>query len=290
MANLSLQVWQFHPFVKWQGTGDDLTWTSSSLGPCSLLPHWLLGSFQPPELQACEELERGESHSASSRVWRVRSELAWRQNIPRLHHIKKDGEACPHLRLNCWCQDNAPGLPLQLSDITRAPCPVTRETWEHPCFRASAVPVQEVVVPQHPQEARGVGDRVKLFVHLLQLLLHDVSSLTFCLTAGTGPVDKHQRAFRKGHTAVGSAHASHSVAHLCLQPPPSCELYRWSNGSTVCTPALSTCPVERALFSGCVAGGQPQHRWCCRPFQRHLLITTLYQLCVQSTAQKDISR
>lgn len=132
MANLSPQVWQFHPFVKWQGTGDDLTWTSSSLGPCSLLPHWLLGSFQPPELQACEELERGESHSASSRVWRVRSELAWRQNIPRLHHIKKDGEACPHLRLNCWCQDDAPGLSLQLSDITRAPCPVTRASGPAP--------------------------------------------------------------------------------------------------------------------------------------------------------------
>lgn len=46
----------------------------------------------------------------------------------------------------------------------------------------------------HPQEACGVGYRVKLLVHLLQLLFHDVSGFAFCLTAGTGPVGNHQRA------------------------------------------------------------------------------------------------
>lgn len=48
-------------------------------------------------------------------------------------------------------------------------------------------PVEEVVPPHHAQEARGVRDRIQPVVHLLKLLLDDVSGLALCLAAGTGP-------------------------------------------------------------------------------------------------------
>lgn len=190
-------------------------WTSSRLGHYCLPPRWPLGSFRPPELQACEELtERRELLNFLLRLGRA------------AHHpwtplaLNQEGRAC-RLRLECGHQGRAPGLLLRPLGNPQLRVP-WKEAGSASC-EAEAIPVQEAAVAYHPQEARGVGDRVQLPVHLLQLLFHDVSSLAFCLTAGTGPEGNHQRAIRK---------RTHDCRVGLLRPRPPLP-------STRCVPAAS---------------------------------------------------
>lgn len=100
-----------------------------------------------------------EYHARSCRLTSQPEAQAARRSIPRKHAIHTAGPPC------------------------LAPA---QEAGPH-------IPVKEVVAANHPKKASGVGDRVEPVVHLLKLLVHDVSGFTLCLTAGTGPVGKRQR-------------------------------------------------------------------------------------------------
>lgn len=54
---------------------------------------------------------------------------------------------------------------------------------------ATLSPVQEVVPADHPQEASWISHWVQLVIHLLKLLVHDISSFTLSLTASTGSAE-----------------------------------------------------------------------------------------------------
>lgn len=77
-------------------------------------------------------------------------------------------------------------------------------------------PVEEVVAAHHPEEARGVGHGVELVVHLLTLLVHDVSGFALRLAAGAGPGAE----CGDGPSESGGVSAG-VYAWSCATPPPN---------------------------------------------------------------------
>ena len=130
-------------------------------------------------------------------------------------------------------------------------------------------PVKEVVAANHPEKASGVGDRVEPVVHLLELLVHDVSGFTLGLAAGTGPAGKQQRKVLSAAGLFRGPVRGSSVARLLPNPlvltlspfcspqsscscpalPPGCKPSsgRGCTGAQAALPASSLCPT----WTGC---------------------------------------
>ena len=120
-------------------------------------------------------------------------------------------------------------------------------------------PVKEVVAANHPKKASGVGDRVEPVVHLLELLVHDVSSFTLGLAAGTGPAGKQQRKVQSATgllrgPVLGSSMARLLPSPLLLPLSPFCSL------QSTCTPPGCKPPSGRGCTSAQVA--LPASRVC----------------------------
>lgn len=132
------------------------------------------------------------------------------------HFLPRPGGAAVTPRARAPCsplQTPIPPEPMQLEG--HGSC----TAWE----AGPHAPVKEVVAANHPKKASGVGDRVEPVVHLLELLVHDVSSFTLGLTAGTGPAGKQQRKVPSAAGLLQGPVLGSSTAQLlpsCSPPAP----------------------------------------------------------------------
>lgn len=183
-------------------------------------------------------------------------------------HIRPAVLPPPTRRAAVTPKARAPRLPQQ----TPIPPEPTQLEGHRSCITQEAgphAPVKEVVAANHPEKASGVGDRVEPVVHLLELLVHDVSGFTLGLAAGTRPVGRQQRKVLSAAGLLQGPVQGSSVARLLPNPltlplspfcspqsscscpalPPGCKPSsgRDCTGAQAAPPASSLCPA----WTGC---------------------------------------